>query len=105
MWLVCVVGCVGAATLERADVADAVNTEARQRLQDVVQRSHPSEKLRYSTLLLALHTLFGIHCGMLQKLFFSPVHRAASIDEFVSNALTLGHKRNSTTDEDSVMVE
>jgi len=78
---------VGAATMERGDVADAVNTEARQRLQEVVQRSRPSEKLRYSTLLLALHTLFGIHCGMLQTLFFRPVQHAASIEEFVTRAL------------------
>jgi len=68
-------------------VADAVNTEARERLQELVQRSHPSEKLRYSTLLLALHTLFGIHCGMLLALFFRPVQRAANIDELVRNAL------------------
>ena len=83
-------------------MADAVNTEARQRLKDVVQRSHPTEKLRYSTLLLALHTLFGINCAMLQKLFFSPMHRASNIDEFVSNAL--GGQTSAASD-DSTMVE
>ena len=92
----------GAATLERGDVADLVNTEARQRLREVVQRSHPSEKLRYSTLLLNLHTLFGINCGMLQTLFFRPMHRAANIDEFVSNAL---RGQTSTSPKDSDMVE
>lgn len=94
---------LGAATLERGDVADAINTEARQRLQDVVQRSHPSEKLRYSTLLLALHTLFGIHCGMLQSLFFSPVQRAANIDELVRNAL--GVETSAGPAEDSSMMD
>jgi len=74
---------VGAATLERGDVADLINTEARQRLREVVQQSHPTEKLRYSTLLLALHTLFGINCSMLQTLF-RPVHKT---DELVSCAL------------------
>ena len=92
----------GAATLERGDVADMVNTESRQRLKEVVQRSHPSEKLRYSTLLLALHTLFGINCGMLQTLFFRPMHRAANIDEFVWKAL--GGQSSARTD-DSSMVE
>ena len=92
----------GAATLERGDVADAVNTEARQRLQDVVQRSHPAEKLRYSTLLLALHTLFGIHCGMLQTLFFRHGHRAAAnIDELVHSAL--GAAETSTAADSDVM--
>ena len=84
--------------MERGDLADAVNTEARQRLQEVVQRTHPVEKLRYSTLLLALHTLFGIHCGMLQSLFFRPVNRAANMDEFVWNALR-------GSEEDAVMGE
>lgn len=78
----------GTGTLERADLADAINTEARQRLQDVVQRSRPAEKLRYSTLLLALHTLFGIHCGMLQALLFRPLPNAATFDEFVWRAMT-----------------
>jgi len=92
----------GAATLERGDMADAVNTEARQRLQDVVQRSHPAEKLRYSTLLLALHTLFGIHCGMLQTLFFRHGHRAAAnIDELVHSAL--GAAETSTAADSDVM--
>jgi len=95
-----VFGDTGAATLERGDVADMVNTEARQRLKEVVQRSHPSEKLRYSTLLLALHTLFGVNCGMLQTLFFRPMHRAANIDEFVWNAL--GGQTSSRTDDSSM---
>jgi hypothetical protein len=81
---------LGAGTLDRADLADAVNTEARQRLQEAVHRSHPSEKLRYSTLLLTLHTLFGIHCGMLQALLYRASPKAASIDEFVWNVVTGG---------------
>ena len=95
---------IGAATLERGDVADLVNTEARHRLQEVVQRSHPSEKLRYSMLLLALHTLFGINCAMLQTLFFRPMPQASgSIDQFVWNALKAA--QTSTRTEHSDMAE
>jgi len=87
-------------------VADAVNTEARLRLQDVVRRSQRAEKLRYPTLLLTLRTLFGINCAMLQSLFFKPMmHRAASIDEFVWNAIGAAAAAKRASDEDSIMVE
>jgi hypothetical protein len=76
--------------VDRADVADAINAEARQRLSELVQRSQPTEKLRYSTLLLALHTLFGVNTAMIQTLLYRPSAPAASIDDFVWNALTNG---------------
>jgi hypothetical protein len=72
----------------RADLAELVNDEARQQLQQLVQRTHPAEKLRYYSMLLMIKTLYGIHCGMLQSLFFRPTADAASIDEFVWNAVT-----------------
>ena len=88
----------GAGTLERADLADQVNAEARQQLQDLVQRTHPTEKLRYSNMLLTLHTLFGINCGMLQSLLFRPTPSAACFDEFVWNALTAAESVPAATD-------
>lgn len=78
----------GTGTLERSELADVVYSEARQDLQDLVQHSHPEEKLRYSTLLLSLHTLFGIHCGMLQTLFCQHLEQSGGISAFISEALT-----------------
>ena len=57
------------AVLERADVVDRIGTEARQDLQDFAVHHRPLERLRYSSLLLTLHTVFGIHCGQLSRLF------------------------------------
>lgn len=62
-------------------------SEARQDLQDLVQHNHPTEKLRYSTLLLSLHTLFGIHCGMLQTLFCKHLTDNGGIGAFINDAL------------------
>lgn len=73
--------------MERSDLVDVVYSEARQDLQDLVQHSHPTEKLRYSTLLLSLHTLFGIHCGMLQALFCRHLEQSGGIVSFVGEAL------------------
>lgn len=77
----------GSAKLTRCDLADAMHAEARQRLADYIHRTRPSEKLRYSNILLALRTLFGINCAMLQTLFYRPSPGAASFNEFVCNAL------------------
>lgn len=77
----------GAGTLERSHLADQMYSEARQDLQDLVQHNHPTEKLRYSTLLLSLHTLFGIHCGMLQTLFCKHLTDNGGIGAFINDAL------------------
>lgn len=73
--------------LERSDLIEIVYSEARQDLQDLVQHSHPNEKLRYSALLLLLHTLFGIHCGMLHGLFCQHLEKSGGIEAFVCEAL------------------
>jgi len=68
MYLLCV--CVGSAgSLERPDIAERLGAEARQDLQKLAQHYRPSERMRYSALLLTLHTLYGVHCGMLASLF------------------------------------
>jgi len=92
-------------TLERTNLVDQVNTDARQRLQDLIQRTHSAEKLRYSNVLLLLHTLFGIHCGMLQSLFFRPTPNAAGFDEFVWNALKAAESVSSDNGFDAVPVD
>jgi len=56
-------------SLERAEDVDRVGAEARQDLQDFAKHNRPAERLRYSSLLLTLHTVFGVHCGMLATLF------------------------------------
>lgn len=56
-------------SLERAEDVDRVGAEARQDLQDFAKHNRPGERLRYSSLLLTLHTVFGVHCGMLATLF------------------------------------
>jgi hypothetical protein len=58
-----------AGSLERPDVAERLGAEARQDLQKLAQHYRPSERMRYSALLLTLHTLYGVHCGMLASLF------------------------------------
>ena len=56
-------------SLQQTDTIERLVTEARQDLQDLAKHYRPSERLRYSNLLLTLHTVFGIHCGMLAALF------------------------------------
>lgn len=58
-----------AGSLERPEVAERLGAEARQDLQKLAQHYRPSERMRYSALLLTLHTLYGVHCGMLASLF------------------------------------
>jgi hypothetical protein len=60
--------------LEMSSVVDQLSACARRDLQSLVERTHPSESLhRYSTLLLTMHTLYGVHCGMLEALFCRPL--------------------------------
>ena len=74
----------GVCHLEMSDHVNKVNSEARQDLQDLVKHQHPDEKLRYSTLLLTLHTLFGIHGGLLQSLFCQHLTQCGGgLDAFV----------------------
>jgi hypothetical protein len=63
----------GSTAVESAELVARIYSEARQDLQDLSLHQHPTERLRYSTLLLTLHTLFGINCAMLQALFCAPV--------------------------------
>ena len=56
-------------SLQQADTVERLASEARQDLQDLARHHRPSERLRYSNLLLTLHTVFGVHCGMLAALF------------------------------------
>jgi hypothetical protein len=58
-----------AGSLERPDIAERLGAEARQDLQKLAHHYRPSERMRYSALLLTLHTLYGVHCGMLASLF------------------------------------
>jgi len=63
--------CAGSScgSLQQADTIERLATEARQDLQDLAKHHWPTERLRYSNLLLTLHTVFGIHSGMLVALF------------------------------------
>lgn len=72
-----------------------INSVARQDLQECVLRNHPSERLRYSTLLLSLHTLFGIHCDMLRSLFCQHLNKTGGLQAFITDALVaeLGDKK------------
>jgi len=60
-------------SLEASEAAERIHSEARQDLQEVVQHSHPEEKLRYITLLLTLHTLFSVNTAMLKVMFCDPI--------------------------------
>ena len=86
--LVCETGAGGG--MQRVDIVERTNSEARQDLQDFVQHSQPNEKLRYSTLLLTLHTVFGINCGMLQALFCKQLATHGGLAVFIGNALNAG---------------
>lgn len=72
-----------ASALERSDIVDRIGSEARQDLQDFARHNRPSERLRYSSLLLTLHTIFGVHCGMLAMLFCRQVPCCAGADDCV----------------------
>jgi len=74
---------VGANKLERGDDVANLNTAARQDLQEIITDSHPNDKLRYSRLLLALHTVFGVNCTMLESLFCAPLNLAGGLETFV----------------------
>jgi len=71
VWQFMLIFCVGSScgSLQQPDTIERLATEARQDLQDLAKHHRPSERLRYSNLLLTLHTVFGIHCGMLSALF------------------------------------
>jgi len=77
----------GANRLERSDVVAGLNTAARQDLQEIITDSHPTDKLRYSKLLLALHTVFGVNCAMLESLFCAPLNLAGGLEAFVYQLL------------------
>lgn len=66
-----------------AVVADEACCAARHALQQLIERNTPtcsSERAhqRYSSLLLTIYTLSGVHCGMLDTLFCRPVMNKSS---------------------------
>lgn len=77
----------GIGSVDCTRVANRINSSARQDLQDLVSHLNPSEKLRYSSLLLSLHTLFGVHCGMLRSLFCQHLDKTGGVKGFVNEAL------------------
>lgn len=83
--------------LENADYVDDVNTYIRDDLQVHIRQSRPSEKLRYSNILLCLHTLFGINCKVVDTLFCMPRANGLETCEFLRDLLqepwTLVNKR------------
>jgi len=85
---------VGANRLERGDEVASLNTAARQDLQEIIADSHPTDKLRYSRLLLALHTVFGVNCGMLESLFCAPLNLAGGVETFVYQLLHTFQERD-----------
>lgn len=85
----------GANKLEQGDVVSNLNTAARQDLQEIITDSHPNDKLRYSKLLLTLHTVFGVNCGMLESLFCAPLQLAGGLESFACRLLRAYQQRNS----------
>jgi hypothetical protein len=83
----------GANRLERGDIVASLNTAARQDLQEIIADSHPNDKLRYSKLLLALHTVFGVNCGMLEALFCAPLNLPGGVEAFVYRLLHASQER------------
>ena len=61
-----VTGCLG---VEDAGYVDHVNTFVRRALRDHIATRYPSEKLRYSSLLLCLPGLFAINGRVVEALF------------------------------------
>jgi len=60
-------------SLVTSSITARMYSEARQDLQELVQHHHPHQTQRYVTLLLTLHTLFGVNCAMLEALFCDPL--------------------------------
>ena len=55
--------------VENSEYIDSVNSLVRQSLQKYILSVHPTNKMRYSQLLLTLPALFGINCKMMENLF------------------------------------
>ena len=55
--------------LQDAKLVEETNNQARQTLQKHVQDMKPTEKLRYSNILLRLHALPSINNQMIENLF------------------------------------
>ena len=65
--------------MERPDLVSRLNTSARQDLTEIVSHAQPHDRLRCSRLLLALHTLFGVNCAMLEALFCAPLRLCGAV--------------------------
>lgn len=73
--------------LENGDYIDDVNTYIRDDLQVHIRNSRPNEKLRYSNILLCLHTLFGINCQVVDNLFCLPRAKGLETRELLRDLL------------------
>lgn len=77
----------GHSEIENTDFVDKVSNYVRQSLQDHIKETHTSEKLRYSNILLCLHTLYGVNCKMVQSLFCKQQVKSSDMDDFLKGML------------------
>ena len=87
--------------MENVDFVERISSSARQMLQDYVARTRPGDKLRYSHLLLCLHSLFGVNCGMVQTLFCKHVAKNNDMDQHVEDMMLRYDAFDIESDEDS----
>ena len=64
--------------VENSQYVDNVSTCARQALQEHIRNVRPSQRLRYSQLLLCLPTLYSINCKMMENLFCKHITATAA---------------------------
>lgn len=78
---------IGSGNLDQPDVVEEVNGSARQSLQDHVMQTRPTEKMRYSSILLCLHALCAVNSITMETLFCQHLAKTANIEALLRNLL------------------
>jgi hypothetical protein len=73
--------------VENPQYIESISSYVRQSLQDHIRATRPSERLRYSHILLALPTLFGVNTKMVEKLFCKHISTNMDVEVLLKEML------------------
>lgn len=77
----------GSSGIVNKSLIEEMSTLVRHQLQVHVKEHKPYEKMRYSSILLLLHTLSGISTQMVQNLFCKHILTNETMDMYIENLL------------------
>jgi len=73
--------------VESLQYIDAINSCIRQSLQDHIRTTRPTDKLRYSQLLMCLPSLYSVNTKMMEKLFCKHISNSTDMEVLLKELL------------------